>query len=311
MSQEDLSQKEILDILKKSGKLNLKTQRFAKKIITVGCDLSRVGLEIDKFILDNEGVPAWPVNLSVNNEAAHNSYDIEQPIFLEENDVLKVDVGVSIDGYITDSAQTIIFHKKHEALKNASFQALLSVKNFLKQNYKQALVSDIGRIVEEEVAGSGFKVVENLTGHVIERFNPHAQPSIPNIKNHIHIPLHEIKLPFAVEPFVSDGNGFVTESNKILIFQHLEDKPIRNKDAKTILEEIKKYQGTPFSEYWVGKNLTTFQRRFALRELLKNEIIQSFPVLSDKKGSFVSQAETTFIIDDDEGLIDLVNIDEL
>jgi methionyl aminopeptidase len=300
-----------LNLLKKAGKLNFKTQKFAQKIIKVGCDLSKIGLEIDKFILDNEAVPSWPVNLSINHEAAHNTYDLENSVILKEDDVLKVDVGVSIDGFIADSAQTIIFNKKYEPLKQASINALLAVKKYLTDNYKTAKVSDVGEIIENKIKSSGFKPISNLTGHAIDKFVPHAYPSIPNTKNDLNIQFSEINLPFAIEPFVSTGDGFVTESDKILIFQHIEDRPIRNKDSKLILEEIHKYQGMPFSEYWVGKSLTTFQRRYALRELLKNEIISSFPVLVDRKDSLVSQAETTFLIDKKEGFLDLVNIDEL
>jgi len=300
-----------IELLKKAGKLNLKTQKFAQKLIKVGSDLSRVGVEIDKYILDNGAVPAWPVNLSVNNEAAHNTYDLENPLILKEDDILKVDVGVSFNGYIADSAQTIIFNKKHQPLKDASLNALSSVKKHLEENYKTAKISDLGEIIEKEITSRGFKPVANLTGHGIERFEPHASPSIPNVSNDIDILVKDIETPFAVEPFASTGDGFVSEADKILIFQHIEDRPIRNKDAKSLLEEIHRYEGMPFSEYWIGKQLNTFQRRYALRELLKNEIISSFPVLVDKKNSFVSQAETTFLIDKKEGFIDLVNIDEL
>ncbi len=300
-----------LNLLKKAGKLGFKAHKFAKSKIKVGCDLSRVGVEIDKFVLDNGAVPAWPVNLSINNEAAHNTYDLENPIILQEDDVLKVDIGVSIDGYISDSAQTIIFNKKHEPLKEASLKALLVAKKYLIDNYKTAKISDIGEIIENEITSRGFKPVINLTGHAIERYEPHVSPAILNTKNNSDIYFKDIGLPFAIEPFVTTGTGFVNEGEKILIFQHIEDKPIRNKDAKILLDEIKKYNGMPFSEYWIGKSLSTFQRRYALRELLKNEIISSFPVLIDRKGSYISQAETTFIIDEKEGFLDLVNIDEL
>ena len=300
-----------LDLLKKAGKLNLKTQKYAQKIIKVGSDLTRIGVEIDKFILDNGAIPAWPVNLSINNEAAHNTYDLSSSYILKEDDVLKVDVGVSIDGYIADSAQTIIFNKKHEPLKNASLSALSSVKKYLQENYNTAKISNLGKIIEDEIRKCGFKPVTNLTGHAIERYNPHYSPSFPNVINNIDILIKDINLPFAVEPFATTGSGFVNEADKVIIFQHIEDRPVRNKDAKLILEEIKKYNGMPFSEYWVGKSLSTFQKRFALRELLKNEIISSYPVLIDSKDSYVSQAETTFIIDPKEGFLDLVNIDEL
>lgn len=299
-----------LKLLKKAGELNFKAQKFAKKIIEVGSDLSRVGVKIDKFILDNDAFPAWPVNLSINNEAAHNTYDLENPVILKEDDILKVDVGVSIEGYIADSAQTIIFNKKHQLLKDTSFNALAAAKKHLINNYKTATISSVGEIIENEIKKNNFLPILNLTGHAIERYHPHASPAILNTKNNDNFLLKDIGLPFAIEPFVTTGSGFVNEADKILIFEHIENRPIRNKDAKSILDEIQKYNGMPFSEYWVGKSLTTFQRRYALRELLKNEIISAYPVLVDRKDSLVSQAETTFYIDK-EGLIDLVNIDEL
>ncbi len=302
---------EILKTLIKSGKISLKTQQYAKKIIKPDIDLSQVGLKIDNFIRENGAQPAWPVNLSINNEAAHNTYDLEKPRILKEDDVLKVDVGVSIDGYITDSAQTIIFNKKHEKLKQSSSDALAAAKKYLTDNYKSARIQDVSNIIYNTIKKSGYTPVSNLTGHYITRYTPHATPSIPNIVNTLPYKFIDYTEPFAIEPFVSTGTGFVNEGSELLIFEHIEDRAIRNKDAKKILEEIKEFKGMPFSEFWVGKDLSSFSRKFALRELLKSEIISGYPVLLDKKDSLVSQTETTFIIDKKDGLTDLVGIDEL
>ena len=56
--------------------------------------------------------------------------------------------------------------------------------------------------------------------------------------------------------------------------------------------------------------MSSFSRKFALRELIKSEIISAYPVVVDVKDSYVSQAETTFIITKD-GLLDLVGVDRL
>jgi methionyl aminopeptidase len=301
---------EELNILKKSGKLSNDTHKFAKKIIKPGVDLSKAGKKIDDYIIEKGGFPAWPVNLSLNNEAAHNTYNLEREKILTEDDVLKVDIGVSIDGYITDSAQTYIFNKKNELLKDASDKTLAKAKEYLTNNYKTATIGSLGKLIEDTIRSYNFMPVINLTGHYLSRYVAHATPSIPNVANNSSEKFIDYNNQFAIEPFVSTGNGVVTEGSEILIFEHYEDKPIRNKDAKKLLEEIKKFNGLPFSEYWIGKELSSFSKKFALRELLKNEIITAYPVLLDKKGSFVSQAETTFIIDK-EGLLDLVKVDEI
>jgi methionyl aminopeptidase len=301
----------IIKILQKSGTINNKTHKFAKKFIKPDLSIYEIGTKIDDYIIEQGGFPAWPVNLSVNNQAAHNSYGKDNDYKLDENDVLKVDIGVSIDGYITDASQTIIFNKNHEKLRECTFKALESSKKYLEENYKTAKISKIGEIIEDKIKSYGYKPISNLTGHYIDRYKTHDFPSIPNVLSDLDYKFSEFDKAFAIEPFASDGNGFVSEGEKIYIFEFVEDRAIRNQGARQILEEIKKFNGMPFSESWVGKDLSEFNRKIALRELLRSEIISGYPVLLDKKGCFVSQWEDTFIIDLKEGLLDLVNINEL
>jgi len=293
-----------------AGKINHDTQKLAKKIIKPGSNLFEVGEKINSYILEQKGVPAWPVNLSINHEAAHNTYNPEKQYILKEEDVLKVDVGVSVDGYLSDSAQTIIFSKKHEKLKEASEKALSNTKKFLLENTKTATISDVGTIIEDTIRSYDYKPILNLTGHVLGRYHVHDYPSIPNVKNGLKTRFTEIENAFAIEPFASTGNGYIIEGEEVLIFEYIDDRPLRNKDAKILLEEIKRYNGLPFSENWIGRGMDNFAKKFALRELLKTEAIASYPVLVDKKGSFVSQAETSFLITKD-GLIDLVKVDDI
>ncbi|HRS42444.1 MAG TPA: type II methionyl aminopeptidase [Candidatus Diapherotrites archaeon] len=301
-----------IDILKKSGNINNRAQKLAKKIIKPGISFLEIGTQIENYIKEQDAVPAWPVNLSINHEAAHNSYSPEEQVILKETDVLKVDVGVSIDGYITDSSQTFIFSKAHEKLKESSDKALLKSKDYIFNNPHTVTISKIGEIIEETITSYGYKPVSNLTGHTITRYTTHNQPSIPNIKNNINIKLSDIESWFAIEPFSSTGKGFVTEGNNVYIFIFEEDVSVRNPNARKILEEIKSFNGMAFSEFWVGKELSSFDRKVAFRELLKAQAISAYPVLIDKKDSFVSQAETTFVYDkENKEMIDLININEI
>lgn len=299
-----------LEILKKSGIINNKAQKLAQKIVKPGISFLEIGTKIETFIREAGGVPAWPVNLSINEQAAHNSYNPEEEVLVKETDVLKVDVGVSIDGYITDSSQTFVFKKEHELLREASIKALLSAKDYLMKNPKTAKISDVGEIIENKINSYNFKSISNLTGHTITRYTTHNHPSIPNVKNNYDFYFKDIESWFAIEPFVSTGNGYVTEGNQVYIFKFEEEYPIRNPSARKLLEEIKTYNGLAFSEFWIGKNMSTFEKKVALRELLKAQIIAAYPVLVDKPGSLVSQSETTFFVTDKE-TIDLVEIDEI
>ncbi len=301
---------EILKKLKDAGKINLAAQTLAKKKAKPGVSFYDLGSSIDKFIEEQGAKPTWPTNLSIDHEAAHNTYSKEEDMVLSEEHVLKVDIGVMIDGYITDSAQTIIFDKKHEALKEASFNALKKSKEFLEKNYKTAKISDVGKIIEETISDSGYKTIQNLSGHFLGQYKTHDYPSIPNIYTDFDLQFNEFENNFAIEPFASTGKGFINEGAVLRIFTFVEDKPVRDKNARKLVDELKSYKGVQFLEDWVGKDLSSFEKKFALRELLKAEIIEGYPVLVDNKGSYVSQAESTFIITK-EGLLDLVNIDEI
>ncbi len=298
-----------IELLKKSGAINNKAQKLALKIIKPGISFLEIGIKLEEFIKENGARPAWPVNLSINEQAAHNSYSKEEQIVLKETDILKVDIGVSINGYITDSSQTIIFDKKHEKLKESSNQALLKSKELIFKNPKTT-ISELGELIEKTINSYGFKPISNLTGHTISRYVTHDKPSISNIKTNTNIKLSDIPTWFAVEPFSSTGNGYVTEGNAVYIFIFQEDVPIRNTNARKVLEEIKSFEGMPFSEFWAGKELSSFDRKIAFRELLKAQAIAPYPILVDKPDSFVSQAETTFLIENNHA-IDLINIDEI
>lgn len=301
---------EEIEILRRSGLINNKAQKLAQKITRPGISFMELGTKIEAFIRDAGAVPAWPVNLSVNEQAAHNSYSPEEITRINEADVLKVDIGVSIDGYITDSSQTFVFSKENEKLREASIQALLSAKGYILENPKTAKISELGKLIEEKIKSYGYSSISNLTGHTINRYTAHDYPSIPNVANNSNIFLKDIGSWFAVEPFASTGKGYVTEGAQIYIFRFEEEHPIRNQSARMLLEEIKAFNGLAFSEYWVGKNMSPFDRKIGIRELLKSGIIAAYPVLVEKPGVLISQAETTFLVTENQA-IDLVEIDEL
>ena len=172
---------EIIKKYIKAGEINHKAHKFASTIVKPGANLFEIGDKINRFILEHGANPAWPVNLSINQEAAHNTYNPEKQYILKEEDVLKVDIGVSVEGYLSDSSRTFIFSKKHEKLKESSDMALANTKKFLVENTKTATISDVGKIIEDTIKSYGFKPIINLTGHVLDYYVVHSSPSIPNV----------------------------------------------------------------------------------------------------------------------------------
>ncbi len=290
-----------------AGKVLSKALAYARKILIPGVNLFEAAEKIEEFIHKEGAKPAFPVNLSLNENAAHETPGWNSDRILEEEDVLKVDIGVHIDGYIADAAITLNYSGKHakiiEACKLALEKALSIASN--------GTIAKIGATIEKVVREHNFKPIANLTGHGLERFTQHAKPSIPNIANNLDITLANGHV-YAIEPFASTGSGHVRESSKAEIFSLSKNARARSGFARTILKFVaENYASLPFAERWLYRELklSEFQIKAALRELLRNKALKAYPILHDISGSIVAQAENSFIKEKDS-IILLVNRDD-
>ena len=233
----------------------------------------------------------------MNNTAAHYTPTKNDKTVLHKEDVLKIDICVHVDGYIADTAYTISFDEKNKSLIEASKNALNAVIDLCKPGIK---LSKISETIEDTIKPFGFKPIANLTGHGLDRFNLHAYPQIPNIMFKSDYVLKEDQI-LAIEPFATDGEGVVKDSEEVFIFIFSKFKPVRNQDARKIIDFLQRYNGLPFAERWMENELglSDFRLKIAIRELIKNGIINTYSVLVESKGSKVSQHEHTIIVRDD------------
>lgn len=294
-----------------AGKIWKKAMKKAEKSVKPGRKLLDIALEIEKGIFDagkelkakNFG-PAFPVNLSINEEAAHSTPSGSDSRVLDEKDVLKIDIGVHVGGFISDGAKTLNFSNDYSKMIEANEKALENAIALIKPNIE---VSKVGKTIQDTLKKSGFNPVQNLSGHGLQKFEQHASPSIPNIENNDSRKILD-GMAVAVEPFASTGKGLVHESSSAEIFSVKEAKPVRNMHARTILEFVsEKYSSLPFAERWIEKEmkLSDFQRKIGLRELLKFGVLESYPVLKEDKGAIITQAEKTVVIF--EGKVSVIN----
>ena len=288
-----------------------KVEKKTGKIVRPGRKLVEIAVELEKAIIDvgkEEGIKdaglAFPVNLSRNEEAAHATPSGNDESVLLESDVLKVDIGVQVDGYIADGAITFNFSNSFAKMIEANQKALENALSIAKPGVE---VWKIGREIEQAIKKSGYSPIQNLSGHGLAQFEPHASPSIPNIENKDNRKIEDGKA-FAIEPFASTGRGIVHEGTTTEIFSLKEAKPVRNAHARALLEHIaEKYATLPFAERWIEKQakLSDFQRKIALRELLKSNCLTSYPVLKEEQGKIVTQAEKTIVVF--EGKVTVIN----
>ncbi|MBN2067770.1 MAG: type II methionyl aminopeptidase, partial [Candidatus Diapherotrites archaeon] len=226
----------------KAGKILQKTVEKAKKSIKPGQKLLEIALNIEKNIQgigEGAGKLAFPVNLSINENAAHFTPSSQEEAVLKASDVMKVDVGVHVDGFIADGAFTLNPDNSHARMVEAAEKALENALAIAKEGTQ---LGEIGSVIEKTIGEKGFNPVQNLTGHGLMQFEQHASPSIPNIARKDERALEEGHA-YAIEPFATDGKGFVREGQQSEIFSLDEPRPVRNEHARNILEfVVEKYQ---------------------------------------------------------------------
>jgi len=281
----------------KAGGIAKETQDYARKHLKEGINLFEFAEKAEDYIQKKGGFPAFPINLSQNNVAAHYTPSFESEDLVLEGSVIKVDIGVHVDGFIADSAFTIDFSGKHSKLVEASENALEAAAKMVKE---KAVLGEIGEAIEEAIRANGSKSVENLSGHGVMAFDAHTFPTVPNVANNDPKELED-GMAIAIEPFSTNGEGFVRDGNQAEIFELNEKKPIRGLEARKLLEFIdENYKGLPFAERWVQRDLkmSNFARKVGMRELLAKKCIGAHPLLKEEEGAIVAQTETTFLLNE-------------
>jgi methionyl aminopeptidase len=265
---------------------------YAKTLIKPNVKILEIAEAIEKKILEVGAKPAFPVNIGINEIAAHYTPSIDDQTILKEGDMVKVDIGLHIDGYISDSAFTIFIGKSSHPMIEAAKKAVEEARKILRENVK---IREISEVIENVVLSSGFNVVRNLTGHFLDRYVVHGV-SIPNVKNEIDIPIPKGQA-IAIEVFVTNGSGWVKESSEVQIFQFKEDKGCRIKEGKRILEmAIKDFEGLPFAKRWL-KNISKAKLDLAIKDLMERGCLIDYPVLKEESNSLVAQWEESFIVE--------------
>ncbi|RLG57905.1 MAG: type II methionyl aminopeptidase [Candidatus Hydrothermarchaeota archaeon] len=286
---------ESLSYYKKAGEIAKEVLEEGLKKIKPGVKLLEVAEFVEARIIEKGGKPAFPCNISVNEIAAHYSPTAWDEGTFEKGDLVKLDIGVHVNGYIADVAKSIDLGNKSENKKliEASEEALKNAIDMIKPGVK---TSEIGETIEETIKGFGFVPVSNLTGHQLQRWRLHGGMFIPNVKIRGGEEIKEGDV-IAIEPFATNGFGRVVDQSEAIIFRYLQDRPLRMKEARVILQYAKENFNTlPFAERWVANLVPRFKLSQALRQLIYSKAIHAYHILREKNKGIVSQAEHTVIV---------------
>ena len=296
---------EVISYYLRAGDIAYRVKKFVKGLVKTGTRLIDIASKVEEYIRSLGGEPAFPLNISINDVAAHRTPLIDDEDTIPNDSVVKIDIGVHINGYIADTAITLVFNDKYREMAEVNREALYRALKSLQPGMR---FRDLGGIIESYVRKFGFRIVKNLTGHSLGRYLIHAGDVIPNYRDPLVLGRFRVGNAYAIEPFLTDGRGYVCEvKSKVQIYAL---KP-RHKDIATLTEDElelleiieSKFKTLPFCERWLVKYVEVSKLRRLLRLLANKDYLIAYPVLVESGGGFVTQFEETIFVSKDQVFI--------
>ncbi|RME30696.1 type II methionyl aminopeptidase [Candidatus Woesearchaeota archaeon] len=284
---------ETLAKYRQAGKIAAQALAFGAARITPGARVVDVLDEVEEFIREQGADMAFPAQVSINAVAAHFCPKADDMTVFREGDVVKLDVGVHVDGFVGDNAVTIYLgddaeiDRLVEASRAARDAAIALVRAGVTPH-------ELGAAIEQEITKRGFKPIRNLSGHGVAQYIVHTAPSIPNYPNGDKTPLVAGQT-IAIEPFASTGAGRVEQRGENTLYSVPKLRPIRTA-AQDVIKRIKSYRGLPFTTRWLTREFGEGKVRLALFSLKHARLLNEYPPLPDAQGGLVSQSEHTLLV---------------
>lgn len=281
-----------LDEIIKAGAITREARQLGAGMIAEGVSLHSVAEETEAYIRKKGAKPAFPVNISINHIAAHFTPASNDKSTFHRGDLVKLDVGAHVNGYMGDTAETVeVGTRNWTSLIDAPTEALMMAIEMICEGVP---VSSIGGTIERGIRSNGFVPIRNLAGHEIKQYKLHSGLSISNYDDGNTTRLRNDML-LAIEPFATNGAGEVDNAKPGNIYILQRDREIRDAGAKRLFVMIKEEFGSlAFCERWC----TAFDPKAPahLRTLVRLGAIYSYPILMEVKDGMVSQAEHTVLI---------------
>ena len=283
-----------LDKLRQSGRISATALAHGRKMIVPGARIEEIQLAVEAKIRELGGSPAFPAQVSRNHIAAHYCSPPGDPTVLGAQDIVKLDCGTHVDGYVTDNATTVDLRDGERSLLCAASK--MALENAIAVMGPGVSLTEVGRQVETTIQSLGFKPVRNLCGHGVARYTIHCAPSVPNYADAKAARLRP-NMTIACEPFASDGKGFIDVDGAPEVFMLKRDVRPKDNLSATVQQAMTQSEGLPFArrdlERWLGSQKAADE---ALKLLRKKDLVDEYPPLCERSGVRIAQFEHTIFI---------------
>ncbi|MFX1573452.1 MAG: type II methionyl aminopeptidase [Promethearchaeota archaeon] len=286
----------------KAGKAVIAAKKLARRIIKPGESFLEIANKCEAEIHKNECELSFPINMSLNEIAAHYSPPIDDDTIIPEKGLLKIDVGSHYNGYIADSAFTINLDEdpRLQNYIDAAKEALEAAIQLFNPGIK---LYELGEAIAQKIINRGLRPITNLGGHELKQYNLHAGPFIPNYKEKLHNQILKPGDAYACEPFTTSGVGKVENGSHAYIFRFV--KRVKKNipyDYLSYMNKIEKnFRHLPFSPRWIVNNNLIPKNKIlrTLESFIGKKILDKYPILIEKSNEPVAQEEHTIVIDMD------------
>ena len=278
----------------KAGKIAGEVRENVRQKDWIGSTLEEICEYVESEIIKRGAKCAFPVNTSLNEVAAHYTAEPNDPKTVSDSDLVKIDLGAQINGYIADTAVTVNYDPQYDSQVQAAENALQAAMSMIKVGVKS---KDVGRKIQNTIMDMGFKPIANLSGHSLDQYTIHAGKTVPNMWSIGSFDFSEDEA-YACEPFVTakNGLGFVRNGKIKNIFALASRKRTKDDEADKVQEYIwNNFNMLPFALRWLLKEWEEKEARRLLDILIKKKVVKAYAILVEASGKTVAQAEHTFI----------------
>jgi methionyl aminopeptidase len=198
-----------IELMRVSGKITAKTLTMLMKTVRPGMTTADVDRLAEDSIRSMGGIPtfigyhgyAHTICASVNEEVVHG---IPGSRVLKDGDLLSIDIGTTLNGYVSDSAVTVAIGNVSEAAQRLMRVTQESLMLGIAQMQAGNRLGDIGHAIQSHAEKHGYGVVRQLVGHGIGT-KMHEEPQVPNYGTPGHGTLLRPGLVLALEPMITEG----------------------------------------------------------------------------------------------------------
>lgn len=281
----------VLKKYRQAGTVTREAREFAVSHVKAGMSALALADSVEGAIRSKGAACAFPVNIGINSVAAHYTPSRTDDIVLRVGDIVKIDLGAHVDGYPADTSVTVeLGTRNSQRLISCAEEALRMAIEMVAPG---TTTSAVGDAVERAIRSAGYKPVENLTGHSMERFNLHAGLSVPSVRTRESHAIEE-GMVIAIEPFSTTGKGKVKGASRGNIYRIVRDRRAPAEISSMFAKMQSRFGLLPFASRWCDDLHP--EAPALLSKMLRMGMVMNYPVLVEVAGGLVAQAEHSVLV---------------